>query len=501
MALAQGQVLNNRYRVVKLLGKGGFGAVYRAWDIPLNRLCALKENTEISPEAERQFDREASLLAGLHHPNLPVVSDHFSIAGQGQYLVMDFVEGDDLQAMLDRAKGPLPENQALDWILQVCDALGYLHSQQPPIIHRDVKPANIKITPQGQAILVDFGIAKVYNPKLKTTLGARAVTPGYSPTEQYGVGITDGRSDVYALGATLYALLTGSDPVESVQRSAGSPFPAPRDLNPAISPAVEAAILRAMDLIPDQRWQSIADFKSALEKNLPKPPIPVNAHLAAPLQAAAAPKPAGEVVMPSQVVVQSSPVSKTSQLMIEADGTASSPLRNGLMIGGSVAIVVMAMIGIAVVLLASGLIGRRWTPPATRIANHSPTAASSIRYDPTKSPTLLTPSSPAGTASPGAASAGDAYWASTKANRAYLRAGPHLNHPILGSYSFGTRVEVIGKTSDNQWFLVIADDSKTGWLYMDWLTMDFDSAKIAVVTNLPTPPPPPTKTPEPPDSD
>jgi serine/threonine protein kinase len=225
MPLISGQILNTRYRIVKLLGQGGFGAVYRAWDLNLNRPCAIKENLETAPEAQQQFQREAQMLSNLHHPNLPRVIDYYFISGQGQYLVMDFVEGEDLQSILDNAGSTLTESQVLPWIRQVCDALSYLHHQNPPIIHRDVKPRNIIITPAGQAMLVDFGIAKRYDPQSKTTMGARAVTPGYSPNEQYGHGTTDSISDIYALGATLYTLLTNQVPVESVQRTA-TPLPA-----------------------------------------------------------------------------------------------------------------------------------------------------------------------------------------------------------------------------------------------------------------------------------
>ncbi|MBN1149006.1 MAG: serine/threonine protein kinase, partial [Anaerolineales bacterium] len=202
MPLAQGQTLHNRYRIVGLLGQGGFGAVYRAWDITFEIPCAIKENTETSEAAQRQFLREAKLLHVLRHPNLPLVKDYFFLPSQGQYLVMDYVEGQDLGEML--LNGPLEEARVLPWIMQVCDALSYLHSQNPPVIHRDIKPGNIKITPQGKAVLVDFGISKVYDPAMATTVGARAVTPGYSPPEQYGKGTTDARSDLYALGATLY---------------------------------------------------------------------------------------------------------------------------------------------------------------------------------------------------------------------------------------------------------------------------------------------------------
>ncbi|MBN1147608.1 MAG: serine/threonine protein kinase, partial [Anaerolineales bacterium] len=218
MSLEPGEVVNNRYRIVKILGQGGFGAVYRAWDTNFNLPCALKENLETRPEARRQFEREARMLRTMKHSNLPLVIDYFILPEKGQYLVMDYVEGQDLQQMVETSGGPLPEAQVLNWISQICEALVYLHSQKPPIIHRDIKPANIRITPQGQAMLVDFGIAKLFDPGLETTTGARAVTPGYAPFEQYGQGVTDQRTDIYALGATMYTLLTGERPAESVQR-------------------------------------------------------------------------------------------------------------------------------------------------------------------------------------------------------------------------------------------------------------------------------------------
>jgi formylglycine-generating enzyme required for sulfatase activity/predicted Ser/Thr protein kinase len=271
MLLPPGTILHNRYRIVKPLGQGGFGAMYRAWDTTLDRICAIKENLDASPEARRQFMHEAKILAKLTHPNLPRVTDYFFIQIQGQYLVMDFVEGRDLQEILDDEGDSLPEDKALAWIEQVCDALAYLHSQQPAIIHRDIKPANIKITPSGQAMLVDFGIAKIYDPNLKTTAGAQAVTPGFSPVEQYGKGVTDARSDIYALGATLYTLLTAEEPPESVGRVIRDPLRPPRMINRVISQRTESAIMRALQTDPDQRFQNATDFKAAL-----RPPIKVH---------------------------------------------------------------------------------------------------------------------------------------------------------------------------------------------------------------------------------
>ncbi len=260
-----GDVLQGRYRIVRLVGQGGFGAVYRAWDMNLKVPVALKENADTGLDAQRQFEREAHLLANLRHANLPRVSDHFVIPGQGQYLVMDFVEGHSLAALLATRGGPLGEVEVRPWIRQVCDALEYLHSRTPPVIHRDIKPDNIIIGPDGRAMLVDFGISKEFAPGKGTTIGARAITPGYSPPEQYSAAGTDTRSDVYALGATLYHLLTGHEPPESVVLIGGGLLPAPRALNPAVSPAAEAAILAAMNLDIGRRLSSAAAFHQALD--------------------------------------------------------------------------------------------------------------------------------------------------------------------------------------------------------------------------------------------
>lgn len=263
MLLQVGQVLNNRYRIVRLLGRGGFGSVYRAWDLNLTRPCAVKENIEISSEAQRQFLREATVLANLSHPNLPRVTDYFAIPDQAQYLVMDFVDGEDLNSALKR-QGVIPVSQALGWITQVADALIYLHNLHPPVVHRDVKPANIRVTPDGKAMLVDFGLVKLFNPESRTTLGARAVTPGYAPPEQYGRASTDARTDQYALAATLYHLISGQQPPESVQRMIRDEMPPAHQLNPQVPPNISPVIERAMQLDPEKRFPDVIAFKAGL---------------------------------------------------------------------------------------------------------------------------------------------------------------------------------------------------------------------------------------------
>lgn len=242
--------------------------MYRAWDASLDVPVAVKENLDASPNAQKQFGREAKILASVSYPNLPWVTDHFFIPNLGQYLVMDYVEGEDLAQMMAQ-RGRLPKPEVLNWISRVCNALAYLHSQSPPIIHRDIKPANIKIQPDSRAMLVDFGISKLHDPHLATTIGAKAVTPGYSPPEQYGDGTTDARSDFYASGATLYHLLTGERPPKSVQRiGAEGVTVALRQLNSAITPRVEQVILTAMAVETDRRFQSIDRLRERVADGL-----------------------------------------------------------------------------------------------------------------------------------------------------------------------------------------------------------------------------------------
>jgi eukaryotic-like serine/threonine-protein kinase len=263
MTLLPDSLLNERYRIMSELGHGGMGAVYRGRDENLGVEVAVKENFFISPEAERQFRREASLLASIRHSNLPRVTDHFIIPDQGQYLVMDFIPGVDAKQMLDEAQGPLPEEKVVQWAREILDALHYLHTRPQPIVHRDIKPGNVKITPEGRAVLVDFGLAKVHDLSQATTMGAKALTPGFAPPEQYGLGRTDPRTDIYSLGATLYTLLTNHIPADSIDRAMGQKKLTPlRDLNPAISEATAAAIERAMAVKPEDRYETAAQFSA-----------------------------------------------------------------------------------------------------------------------------------------------------------------------------------------------------------------------------------------------
>jgi len=192
------------------------------------------------------------------------VIDHFVTPDGAQHLIMDFIEGEDLAHIIAQS-GPLPEDEAVAWISQACNALEYLHSQQPPIIHRDIKPQNIKVTSEGKVYLVDFGIAKLGDAASKTTIGAMGITPGYSPPEQYGIGGTDERSDIYALGATLYTRLTAKAPPRSVALVGGEiQLVPPRRVNPTVSPAVQQAVLKAMEARRTNRPQNVTEFRQML---------------------------------------------------------------------------------------------------------------------------------------------------------------------------------------------------------------------------------------------
>jgi serine/threonine protein kinase/Tol biopolymer transport system component len=264
MALQPGTLLHNRYRVEAVLGQGGMGAVYRAIDSNLGVTVAVKENLFTTREFANQFVREARILANLRHASLPRVTDHFVIEGEGQYLVMDYVAGDDLRERLERT-GPVDEEEALPWFFDICDALAYLHTRIPPILHRDVKPGNIKLTPDGRGVLVDFGLAKVVEGSGTTTTGAKAMTPGFSPPEQYGTGRTDPRTDIYSLAATMYAAFTARIPEDALERAMGREhLTLLRERNSSISSGIARAIEKALEVRPDDRYQTMAEFASAL---------------------------------------------------------------------------------------------------------------------------------------------------------------------------------------------------------------------------------------------
>jgi serine/threonine protein kinase len=275
------EVLRGRYQVQRIIGQGGMGSIYLADDLRLEgRQCALKEvehdrslTSELLREARDQFLREATILARLDHPNLPKVSDFFSIVNH-DYLVMDYIPGKDLRAIIQEARQSgnfISEEDVLNWANQLASALAYLHDQDPQIVHRDIKPSNLKLTPGGLLKLVDFGLVKLLAPgEVTITIIQGQGTVLYTPLEQYGgdTGHTDVRSDIYAFAATLYHLLTNQPPVAAKERFLNPEImPSPRQVNSSISPRFERAILAGMSLHPDERPENVGAFRRMIFGN------------------------------------------------------------------------------------------------------------------------------------------------------------------------------------------------------------------------------------------
>jgi outer membrane protein assembly factor BamB/tRNA A-37 threonylcarbamoyl transferase component Bud32 len=265
--LQPGVVLVNRYSIQSVVGIGGMGAVYCARDlhfpnvfkkVAVKEMINLARDPVIHDTIVRNFEREANILATLNHPSIPRIYDYFS-QDDRSYLIIEFVEGQDLEAILNDAQDFLPEIQVINWAIELCDVLSYLHNNKPePIIFRDIKPSNIMVNQHGHILLVDFGIARTFHTGQKGTMIG---TEGYSPPEQYKGEATE-RADIYAMGATLHHLLTRRDP------RLEPPFSFDerkiRSINPNISPELESVIYKALCYEPDKRYSSSEEMKNAL---------------------------------------------------------------------------------------------------------------------------------------------------------------------------------------------------------------------------------------------
>ncbi|HZQ09092.1 MAG TPA: serine/threonine-protein kinase [Anaerolineae bacterium] len=267
--------LQNRFIIVKTIGGGGMGAVYLATDAQLTgQRWAIKEMSlsqldalEI-PKAIEGFQQEAELLKKLHHPNLPKAQPAFEQNGRW-YFVMEFIEGQNLLDLLVTRGTPFDESQILDWARQLCDVLEYLHTQNPPIIFRDLKPANIMVEPSGRLKLIDFGIARFFKAgQTRDTISMGS--HDYAALEQFGSGQTDARSDIHAFGATLYHLLTGEPPPKANERALDPNLLKPvRHENPNVSVRTSDVIAKALAVHPSQRYQSVREMRAALFSSPP----------------------------------------------------------------------------------------------------------------------------------------------------------------------------------------------------------------------------------------
>lgn len=272
--LAPETILQSRYRVIRHLGRGGMGAVYEAVDLRLGHMVAVKQTLTSDQELWKQFEREARLMARLNHPVLPRVSDYFT-EGNRAFFVMQFVDGTDLAEIIAQRPGPFPRPAVVAWADQLLDALIYLHAHERQIIHRDIKPHNLKITAAGGIVLLDFGLAKTQAADSADCLSGVSVfgyTPRYAPLEQIQDLGTTPQSDIYALGATLYHLLTGVKPPDALARATAlvsarpNPLKPANEINPAVGAELSAILSRAMAQNPDERYPSAEKFREALRR-------------------------------------------------------------------------------------------------------------------------------------------------------------------------------------------------------------------------------------------
>ncbi len=378
--LQSGQFLQGRYRILSLLAKGGMGAIYYAWDVRLEIPVAIKEmvpqpdlDEHILEQLCQQFKQEAMVLARLQHSHLVRVTDFFE-EGENVYLVMDFVAGENLAEFIEK-NGALPESQGLALVGQLLDALAYCHSQG--VFHRDIKPQNVIIRPNNQAVLVDFGLVKLWNPDDPHTKTAmRGVgTAEYAPPEQYDAkgSHTDARTDLYSVGALLYHILVGQAPPTVTMRIVDPlVMPAARKLNPKLSERAEKIVLRAMELQPKDRFQTAEEMQAALTGRLPRPA----AVSAAPHDTRTLPSPASQLAKEMQ--------------------PAAPARRKTLPVWLRWGVIVVAVLVVGLVVLRA-LTEARASWQATATPTASPTAVLTIAPTVTDKPTSTRTSAPSST--------------------------------------------------------------------------------------------------------
>jgi len=403
--LAPDTILQNRYRVVRRIGQGGMGTVYEATDLRLGNTVALKQMLleQADPQhiglLRRAFEREARLLAGLRHPALPRVIDHFDDA-TGQFLVMEFISGDDLAAMQRKNDGPFPLDVVLRWADQLLDVLEYLHVQQPPVIHRDIKPQNLKLTPRGEIILLDFGLAKgMAGLTQQSTTGASlfGYTPQYAPLEQIQSAGTDERSDLYSCAATLYRLLSGLVPAGALDRASAlvdrqpDPLRPIDEVMPSIPPAISAALMAGLALRAADRSASARALRDTL-----------NAARSAPTASRSGPVAAQVPQMPTTATTLVGPAAPPHAHSMPAPGPRRMPW------GALIAVMLAGILGALGLLLLNRdtpaqLVGGAATTAAQAVTTAQPTAgvptavptqaslAATIAPSPAPSPNIVAP--------------------------------------------------------------------------------------------------------------
>ncbi|MBL8148829.1 MAG: serine/threonine protein kinase [Blastocatellia bacterium] len=323
--LEPGRVLQNRYIILSQLGRGGMGTVYKARDQRLGNIVALKETFFNEESMHKAFEREAKILAGLRHKALPAVTDYFSEGG-GQFLVMQYIEGDDLSTLMAKNSEAFSVDLVMKWAEQLLDVLDYMHTQPVPIVHRDIKPSNLKLTDRNEVILLDFGLAKG-RPKnsssqLASTGSVVGYTPNYAPPEQIEGTGTDPRSDIYAFAATIYHLLTDVKPADAFSRMIAvlndkeDPLKPAEEVNPTIPKSISVILQKALMINKNKRPESAVQVSQLLKAIavptlvVSEPPEKIAASLSSPLPLPTLPLSFGDRAWPS---VRYQPLKKVGQ--------------------------------------------------------------------------------------------------------------------------------------------------------------------------------------------
>ncbi len=481
------QILQNRYRIISPVKRGGMGAIYRAWDTRLSVSVALKEmipqpglDAAMLNQFRQQFQQEATTLARLDHPHLVGVTDFFEEGGSA-YLVMKFIEGESLADRIER-QGALTEGEVLVWADQLLDALIHCHNQG--VLHRDIKPQNVIIRPDGRAVLVDFGLVKLWDPNAPQTRTAvrGAGTPEYAPPEQYdaGTGHTDPRSDIYGLGATLYHAIIGQAPPTATQRIVNPAALVPvRTANPRVGSNLAQALMRALELQPDARFWNATEMQLALRGT------------------------ASQLRRPStgtRVIPGYPPPTERK-----------APLWARIAKAVGITILVIALLGAITIgiiwqfgdrqLLASIISQATATPTAELVSQVTPAATDTPPPSPTPGPTdtpeptstslpTATPSptsTPTRTPTPTPTPTPEAA-AVVLADGAEIRPGADTWWNVRRTLSAETVLELLGYDPDfAEWVYVgTEDESVSGWTQIENLQINRDLADLPLITPIPT---------------
>ncbi|MDT4966535.1 MAG: eukaryotic-like serine/threonine-protein kinase [Acidobacteriota bacterium] len=400
--LAPNTLLQNRYLIVRAIGHGGMGTVYLARDERLAHTVALKETFFTDERLRKAFEREARLLAHLRHPALPKVTDHFDEDG-GQFIVMEFIAGDDLEMLLAQRGKPFPIDEVVHWGDELLKALDYLHKQDPPILHRDIKPANLKLTPQNEIILLDFGLAKGtagQTPSVMTSKSIFGFTPNFAPLEQIQGTGTGPRSDLYSLAATLYYLMTGAIPPDALTRitevANGKPDPLrrPDEINPQIPVTLADILMKTMAHNRDHRPSGAAEMRRMLHEVSPRVPsvlafgsigvevaeptlidnvlLPSTLIESNPTQESPAAKETAASRTPALVTAEAPP-SKLETAPAQAPLPETSVARKGLRLPWAIAgFVLLMMIGVTIGIVSNSSAEKASAAPSTQLRDAGP---------------------------------------------------------------------------------------------------------------------------------